>query len=368
VAQAARLRLRGPGRGWLPVVAAAVVVAVALGAYWMSRSDAEAPAAGSAFPPPVRVGTTEFRLEQLGADPVTAWRLPEPLLGPRDVLVAADGTVWLTEQNRGAVDTFVDGTLTRHDTTGFEYAGAFALAEGPGGSVWFSGYPGGAIGRVLADGRANVFAPLLPAAATIGIVQAADGVMWVADRQNGVLISVSPRGSVATWPIPVEGGSSQPRDLALGADGAVWFTDAGTDAIGRAVTHGDAEPTFEEYPLGRGVEPRSIAAAPDGTVWVTLPEQRALAMLPVAGGTPTIVEVEGLDAPPNDLVLAEDGSIWITEQGSDVLHVRPDGSLIERVRLPGGATYADGLAIDPNGDVWTVASDSDLLVRISAGD
>jgi len=360
--------VKTPGRrvqGGAVVAVLVVLVLVAGAVWWFGVRNDGTPAQHPAFPRPLRVDTSRYRLERIGNDQVTAWRLPERLLSPRDVLVAANGTVWLTEQNRGVVDAFDGSTLTRHDTSGFEYAGAFGLARGPGGAVWFSGYPSGAIGRVLPDGRVNVFAPLLPGAATIGIVQGPDDAMWIADTQDGMLVRISSSGRVDSWPIELPHGTARPRDLTAGTDDALWFTDAGTDAIGRATPNGDAAPTVREFPTG--AEPRSIAVAPDGSIWATVPSRRALTTVPASGGQATIVPVPGLQAEPNDLAFATDGTIWLSQQGPEVLHIRADGGLIERFRLPGHARYADGLAVADDGSVWAAATDADLIVRISGG-
>jgi virginiamycin B lyase len=304
-------------------------------------------------------------LEMVGKGQVRAWALPMPLSGPRDVLVAADGTVWITEQNRSVLDSLHDGRLERHRVDEFpSESGAFSLAAAPDGSIWFSGYPEGSTGRVLPDGDANVFEALGPRSSTIGIAVAEDGTVWVADVARGALARLSTDGSADLLPVPGSAAAApSPRDLAIAPDGTVWFTDPGTGSVG-SVRDGDP-PQVETYPVGNGTEPRSIALAPDGTPWFTLGNGKEIAHIDPADGSATIVSVPSATGKLNDLAVATDGTLWITEQGRDVLHVSADGSVIERYRLPAGAAYADGIALAPGGDVWVAATDANLVVQIT---
>ena len=47
-----------------------------------------------------------------------------------------------------------------------------------------------------------------------------------------------------------------------------------------------------------------------------------------------------------------------------MIHVRADGSLIARVKLPGGARGADGLALAPDGTLWAAAPDDNMIVAV----
>jgi streptogramin lyase len=144
-------------------VAAGIVVigligAVALFSSGVLSHDAATHPGAAAFPKPTPVSATRSALTSIHAGRATGWALPE-VASPRDVAVGADDVIWVTEQDTGKVDSFTGGTLTRHGTDVFPYLGAFSLGAGPDGAMWFSGYPGGSIARILPDGTANGFAP-----------------------------------------------------------------------------------------------------------------------------------------------------------------------------------------------------------------
>src|SRR6266571_2953704 len=55
---------------------------------------------------------------------------------------------------------------------------------------------------------------------------------------------------------------SHPGGVALGADGAVWFTELATSAIGRLQGG-----TLSSYPLPQRGEPIALVSGPDGALW-----------------------------------------------------------------------------------------------------
>src|SRR5437879_5339971 len=67
-------------------------------------------------------------------------------------------------------------------------------------------------------------------------------------------------GRIREFVVPIR--DSHPGGIALGSDGAVWFTEIATGAIGRLL--GRAMTT---YPLPQGGEPIAIVAGPDGALW-----------------------------------------------------------------------------------------------------
>jgi virginiamycin B lyase len=346
------------------VASASILVVVLLSALLAARNQPQR-AAAATFPPSQAVPVTVDRLHRVVGNGVIGWPLPVPYAGPRDVAVTASA-VWITEQNKGAVDAFGDGKLIRYEVDGkFPNSGAFALATGPSDSVWFTGYPNGNIGRLLPDGTVNSFSPMVDTAGTIAAVEDPSGSMWVTDVNLGVVVRIDQQGQVAAFPVPPPTNTGElvgPYDLAVTPDGAIWFTDPRTRSIG-TITGSDGTPTIVEHRVPDGSVPRSIATGPDGSVWVTLPKTGIGRVDPSGSVQPVGVRI-GNDA-INNLAIAKDGSVWLTTTGRSILHVRPDGSLIRRFLMPVGAVGADGIAIGPDGTVWAAATDANLLVEIA---
>ena len=225
----ARTGSRGYGRAAAvgAVASAAILVAVLLSALLGAR-DHPQPAVAAPFPPSQAVPVTIDRLQRVVGNGVIAWSLPDPYAGPRDVAVTASA-VWVTEQNKGAVDAFGDGKLIRYEVDAkFPNSGAFGLAPGPSGSVWFTGYPNGNVGRLLPDGTVNSFSPIVDTAGTVAAVEDPNGSMWVTDVNLGVVVRIDQQGQVAAFPVPPPTSTRElvgPYDIAATPDGAIWFTD-----------------------------------------------------------------------------------------------------------------------------------------------
>jgi virginiamycin B lyase len=345
----------------LVVVAIAVIVAIAA-----SHSESPVTTPGTAFPAPSQAAGNRYQLKAIEQGAATAWRLPVPLAAPRGLVVGADGRIWITEQDKVTVDAFSAGSLTRYivDPAGAG-AGAFSLTQGPQGTVWFSGYPAGTVGRIFTDGRMNVFQAPLSVTSTLGVAEGPANVMWLTDLQGGSIVRVAPDAKVTQVRVPVPAGAKTvtPRDIVQGPDHNMWFTDPSTDSIGEVTTGSSV--TVHETLVARGAQPRSIAAGADGTLWATLPTLRALAKIDPATGISTVIQIHGVTEDLNALAVAPDGSLWVSGTGPWIYHVGADGSLIQRYRLPAKAGYADEIAIDPSGRVWTVATDANLIVSIA---
>ena len=93
-----------------------------------------------------------------------------------------------------------------------------------------------------------------------------------------LVIVALPAGAEVTsrvYPLPRGGGA--PHDVAVGADGAVWYTAQRDGKLGRL---DPATGKVELVPLGEGAAPHGVIIGPDGAPWVT------------EGGTNSIVRVD----------------------------------------------------------------------------
>jgi virginiamycin B lyase len=357
-----------PNRRPVLIAVAVVAVAATVGIWVLSRSDGSTAAAPApSIAAPVQVPATTSTITPVRTGRVTTWQVPEALVGLRGVAVAPDGTVWVTEQNRGQVDALVGNRLTRyHVEHVFPDAGAFGFGWGPGGALWFTGYPGGTLGRVMPDRAINLFEGRSDSATTLGIAQGPDGSMWATDPNLGSLVRIAADGTLSPVIVSHDGGQTQrPGFVVDGGDGNMWFTIPDTSQVASVPATGD--PTVTRYTVPGHVTPRNIVAAGDGTLWVSLEDRPALAHVDEATGHVTIVPLTGVKIPTdglNDLALAKDGTLWVTTPSATVVHVDPaNGRVIEETKIP-GALYADGITVAGDGSVWVAARD-DLIARIA---
>jgi streptogramin lyase len=155
---------------------------------------------------------------------------------------------------------------------------------------------------------------------------AADGVVW--HTANGAIGSFDPGTGITTL-TPVPG--SNPRHIAVGADGKVWFTDRLNDSVGYVDPHA---PTMTVTPFSTVTTdsgdsgPQDIAAADDGSMWFALAEVGNVANITPEGVITEVGRGKGDDpdtgleqalgvafrADPDGAEGPEGDSVWFTQE------------------------------------------------------
>lgn len=167
---------------------------------------------------------------------------------------------------------------------------------------------------------------------------------------------ITPSGSVRFYALPA---AANIAGMTLGPDGAVWFTDTGTHALGRITTAG----TLTEYPttLLPSFTSGGIATGSDGALWFTsyvgisTPPYSAHDLIgrysPATGFTSFAVTP---GSAPSGIAAGSDGALWFTEAGaSNIGRITPAGVLTEfpNDELPG--SHSSGITRSGNA-LWFV--------------
>lgn len=129
-------------------------------------------------------------------------------------------------------------------------------------------------------------------------------------------------------------------DLALGADGKIWFTDAQLDGIGRL--------DYNTYNLQASyLEPgtflglAAIANGPDGALWFTSAYGNQIGR--IATSSLGLKTIPTPDSQPAGITTGPDGNIWFTEfQGNKIGRLTPTVSytVIGVANPPGGGSVS----------------------------
>lgn len=246
----------------------------------------------------VRVSATNV-LQGFDANVPATSTGPAPALTPDRIAVGPDGALWYSIREGGIARMTQTGVVTRYNV--FRQGRASGIVAGPDGAVWFTLPDTGQIGRITAPTDAEF----------------AGG---------------SPRGAVSTFPV---GEGSRPDDIELGADGALWYTLPGADAIGRAVPGAQA-PTLSTIALPTpGGAPSRLTTGPDGRIWFSAPGTGRIGRI---GGNGLVVEMPlpaGYGA-PGDVASGPDGGLWFVETGAapNALGRINDAGEVTRTVLP----------------------------------
>src|SRR5229473_4132566 len=81
-----------------------------------------------------------------------------------------------------------------------------------------------------------------------------------------VMLAPAARADIAVQAYPLPPGGGYPHDVAVGADGIVWYTAQRSGQLGRL---DPATGKVELTPLGAGAAPHGVIIGPDGAPWIT---------------------------------------------------------------------------------------------------
>ena len=199
-----------------------------------------------------------------GAAPFGAlkqYKVPTSDSQPRDIANGSDGNRWFTESSE-----FVPPTIGRITPTGavteFRPACPFCIltdiAQGPGGILYYTSNDP-ILGRITTSGEFLEAVPMPNTNALAGNLAVHGNQIWITDFNNDSLWRYDiVSGQFTQFPV------SEPHDVAVDAAGIVWFTAPLDSAIGRL----DPQTGAVTLTPTEGF-PRQIAVAADGAIWFT---------------------------------------------------------------------------------------------------
>ena len=159
--------------------------------------------------------------------------------------------------------------------------------------------------------------------------------------------------------------TSSPRGIAVGPDGALWFTEANGKRIGRITTSG----SITEFPLGAGASPMDVTTGGDGNIWFTdagaspnvsrlVPSTHVITPFALPGGSS-----------PQGITAAADGNVWLAESGAEsIARVTPTGTITPFKTLFAGDLPTDVTPAPPGEEtVWYAAGSSHVGIQALNG-
>jgi virginiamycin B lyase len=170
------------------------------------------------------------------------------------------------------------------------------------------------------------------------------------------------RAETAVQAYALPAGVGYPHDVAVGADGVVWYTAQRDGKLGRL---DPATGKVDGIPLGAGAAPHGVIIGPDGAPWIT------------EGGTNAIVrvdprtrEVKRWPLPEargwvnlNTLTFDRRGRVWFTGQSGVYGRLDPKTGAMQVWDAPRGAGPY-GIATTPDGAVYYASLAGNYIARV----
>jgi streptogramin lyase len=193
---------------------------------------------------------------------LTAFPIPTTNASPAGIALGPDGSMWFVENLGDKIGRITSTGVITEFALPSGAVDARSIAAGSDGNMWFtnraiSGNSAiGQIGRITMSGAITEF-PLPATSTPFEIAAGSDGNLWVAGLSE--VDQITPAGVVTAFP---QNAGSMVTTIAAGADGTLYFTDQGTNSIGRITTAGVsaeyAVPTANSGPLDIALGQNSI--------------------------------------------------------------------------------------------------------------
>jgi virginiamycin B lyase len=244
-------------------------------------------------------------------------------------------------------------------------SGLGAIAQSPGGTLWFTEPAANRIGSIADDQSGDMQQHSLPAAGSAPRAIApdlsgaclssgcTDAGMWFTEPAADRIGHLSPAGAVRTYALPT---GSNPTSIGGDVNGGAWFTEPGQDQIGYISGGGRISsyplPTPSADPTAISADSGATGSAGDG-VWFT---ETGVGKIGYADATGHITEYAlptGSDPPV--AIVTDGGSpagAWFTEAGASTLgHIDAQGQIAQDP-LPAGNADPHALAsgVGPSGN------------------
>jgi virginiamycin B lyase len=186
-----------------------------------------------------------------------------------------------------------------------------------------------------------------------------------------VLLLPSTAAAVVRFAVP---GGGSPAGITIGPDGALWFTETGSDQIGRITTEGQ----IQEFSIPAGsspAEPDDIVAGPDGRLWFTEPGRNRIGAITTSG----VLSQYGPTKGPPDGIACGPGcgpgaAIWFTEfdppapdgtgPKSWLGWMGANGTIVNEHALPTDTAPSD-ITAGPDGRLWFTETGRNQLGTIT---
>ena len=197
-----------------------------------------------------------------------------------------------------------------------------------------------------------------PSSGPQSVAMGPDGALWFTEL-SGLKIGRMTTDGFVTAEFAVPTASSLPLEIVAGPDGALWFTEESGNKIGRITTAG----TVTEFPVPTaGSNPTGIAAGPDGALWFTEGHGQKIGRITTAG---TVTEVASTTGFPTDIVAGPDGALWFTEQGGNKIGRITVAGVVTEFPVPTAASGPTGIVAGPDGALWFTENSGLKIGRIT---
>ena len=187
------------------------------------------------------------------------------------------------------------------------------------------------------------------------IVSGPDGALWFTEAHGDRIGRVTTTGDVTEYPIPTAGAFAS--DITVGPDGALWFTESSGNKIGRITTKGE----LTEYPLAAAAQPAAIVTGRDGALYFAEANTNAITRMNTKGQVTRRSPLPIADATPVSLAPTRHG-VYVSQHSLGSIGFMSYGGAFGRPLRTKSAP--DAITIGPDGALWYASGNESKIGRI----
>lgn len=267
-----------------------------------------------------------------------------------------NGLIWFTG-DAGDFGAVIGKSTIQSDMIEYpqpSYGNATSIAEGTDQHLWVTLFPA-AIGRISTGGDFRTF----PIPNVFGgthsdpysITRGPDGALWfIANDSGRHIVRIDSTGKMQGHRLP-EG--SRAQSLVAG-DGALWFTDAGDNKIGRMSTTGSVTEFAVSTP-NAGLT--GICQGPDGRLWFLEGAANKVAAVTTAGSFHEFA-IPTAYSGAFGIVAGPDGALWFTEGAANTIGRTTTSGSIEELKLAQPYEWPVNITVGSDKNVWFSESEA----------
>ena len=255
----------------------------------------------------------------------------------------ADGNAIVTDKYESATGTKVKVTLSSSASggTSFRFHPSTITTAAKGLAVTVSYKPSGVTGAQVQAGFSTVLSATANNGATVG---------------TATFAALAPQITEFTTPTAASG----PAFMAVGSDGAIWFTEFIVGNIARIPTNATSGTQITEFPIPTaGSHPFDLTGGPDGQVWFAEESGNKIGHIPVtatSGADISEVALPTAGSNPIGITAGSDNALYFTEQtGNRVGRIPTNAtstSAITEITLPVALSSPSGMGTGADGNIW----------------
>jgi streptogramin lyase len=260
--------------------------------------------------------------------PGIAYYGPFSSFGPVQMTLAPSGKIYMTANpNEIAEFDTTTATLARYSLSGFGFGTSHGIAVDGSGNVWVgkNNFPTAAMCEMSVPSHAiSCYSTGMSSGAQIyGVTLGSDGAIWFCDGGTPAIGRIDPVTHAITEYSSGLGASAWPYGITDGGDGNMYFSDAGSTPAFGSVNIGTG--AIAEYTDGLATydpttqlesAPYFVVRSSDGNIWAADPGERAIDEFVVSQHR-TIQHTNGIEHYGNPWAIASapNGDLWFTDSG-----------------------------------------------------